>query len=273
MMENELTEILLAFMRAGNYPWRTLSGRGIPRNPLTGRKFNGIELLVLSAVADQRQYRSRYWGTLRDWSLLGMTVRERPANLPDSMKAVTVLEGTRLFNTEQIVGPGIEKYLAPPRMQTGRVDYSEAEAVIAATGARIRHHRSCRMSRYLRPPLDRILLPSRTSFLDAPQYVATKLHEVIHHSESRLQWSGPACQGELIAECATGILEAELGLPHDTDTANHQKWLPTWIEGIQASPSYLIEAAAQASRAADFVLGFSRQQNRVETSETQAISA
>jgi len=272
-MMKELVAIVLSSMRAGKYPWRTLSGRGIPRNPLTGRKFTGIELLLLSAVADQRQYRSQYWGTLREWSLLGLKVRERPANIPDEMKAVTVLEGTRLFNTEQVEGPVIDKYLDTMKAQSGPVDYSEAEAIIKATGAKIRHHRQCRIALYLRSPQDRILMPLRTSFLDAPQYVATKLHEVIHHSESRLGWIGSPDQGELIAECATGILEAELGLPHDTDLLNHNLWLPTWIERIQASPSYLIEAAAQASRAVDFVLGFSRQQNGVTLSETRAISA
>ena len=266
-------QIVLSSMREGNYPWRSLSGRGIPRNPLTGRKFSGIDLLVLSAVAQQRQYRSKYWATLREWSLLGMKVRERPANLPDSMKAVTTLEGDRLFNAEQIIGPGIETYLDTMKQQTGPVDYSEAEAIIKATGAKIRHHRQRRIPMYLRPPQDRILLPSRASFNDDQQYCATKFHEVVHHSESRLGWSGSADQGEMIAEAATGIIEAELGLPHDADLLNHNLWLPTWIERIQTSPTYLIDAAAQASRAVNFVLGFSRQQTGTDSSRLPAISA
>jgi antirestriction protein ArdC len=82
----------------------------------------------------------------------------------------------------------------------GQVDYSMAEAVIRATGARITHHWRCRRPRCDRPPLDRILLPTRSRFSSEPQYVATKLHEILHYVEQpwRVGWIGSDHQGEYI---------------------------------------------------------------------------
>jgi antirestriction protein ArdC len=131
-----------------------------------------------------------------------------------------------------------------------------AEAVIRAVGVKIVHHRSCRRPRCDRPPFERILLPSRSRFLTDAQYVATKLHELLHYVEQpwRAGWVGPDHQGELVAECGTGFLEAALELPHDDDNTNIEKWLPAWAEEVGANPDYLFDAVAQAGRSVEFIL-------------------
>ena len=57
----------------------------------------------------------------------------------------------------------------------------------------------------------------------------------------RAGWDGPLLgQGELMAEIGTSFLEAQLGLPHDYDKTNINKWMPEWIEQIGFNSQYLI---------------------------------
>lgn len=282
-IRSDLSDRVLESLKAGAPPWRSKYNRGFPTNPQTGRKFTGINPLVLDAVADKHQYRSKYWATYNQWHVLGIQVPKRPANIKAGdygihivnwqsflktvdrgdilrMDRFHLLQTHLVFNADQCFGKTCGKYLIlKENMQ--EPDYTQAESIVAATKANIREHGSVRKPRYDRPS-DRILFPTRKNFLNDAQYWATKFHEVIHWTEGRIGWVGPVDQGELIAEIATGYLESELSLPHDMDTANHDKWMPTWIENIEKNPKYLFEAAAQAARAVDYVLGFTKAQER-----------
>ncbi len=170
------------------------------------------------------------------------------------------------FSRQPAFGPLFGGYGTGEPPAEGEVDYGVAEAVIKATGARISHHRRCQRPRCDRPPLDRILLPPRSRFSSQAQYVATKLHEVLHYVEQpwRAGWVGADHQGELVAECGTGFLEAHLGLPHDTDNTNVEKWLPKWAEQIEQRPDYLFDAVAQAERSVEYILGLYRRSGSQE---------
>ena len=135
-------------------------------------------------------------------------------------------------------------------------DYAEAEAIIAGTGAKVSHHWRVKKPRCERPPRARILLPPKSRFINDAQYIASKLHEIIHYVEAPwfANWVGSADQGEIIAECGTGFLESYLRLPHDEDNTNILKWLPKWVEGIKADPAYLFDAVAQAERSVNYLL-------------------
>jgi len=283
-IRHELADIILPSIIKGTPPWRSLFYRGIPTNPLTGKKFTGINPLVLDAVADERTYRSKFWATYKQWGVLGLQVPKRPANykypgwgvpivnwdqhhkLVDKgenfkLEQFHLLQTHTVFNAEQVIGKGLEKYIVTKGLNE-IVDYNKAEEVINATKADILHHRLCNTPHYKRPPKDRILLPSKARFFSEAQYMATKLHELAHYSEIRVGWNKSEDHGELLAEIVTGRLESELGLPHDLDITNHIKWAPTWVQKIHENPKYLFDAAAFASRSIDWVLGFTRLQER-----------
>lgn len=279
-----LARRVLTALKAGNPPWRSAHNRGVPTNPQTGRKFTGINPLILDAVADQYNYRSKYWATYHQWHLLQMQVPKAPANKKGNwginivnwhpfnkcvesgntlrFERFHLLQTVTVFNAEQCFGKDCGKFLILNENKQ-EPDYHAAESIIAATKADIYQDDSVEQPRYERPPIDRIMMPTRKNFIDDAQYWATKFHEVIHWTESRIAWKGSQDQGELMAEIATGYLESELGLPHDTDTTNHDKWMKLWVENIEKNPKYLFDAAAQAARAVDYVLGFTRIQQIV----------
>lgn len=285
-IRNDLSNRVLEALKAGAPPWRSKYNRGFPTNPQTGRKFTGINPLILDAVADKHQYRSKYWATYNQWHVLGIQVPKRPSHIKVGdfgiqivnwqsfvktidrgdilrMDRFHLLQTHLVFNAEQCFGRTCGKYLILTENKQ-EPDYASAEAIVTATLANIHEHISVEKPLYDRPS-DRILLPTRNNFLSDAQYWATKFHEVIHWTESRIGWVGSVDQGELIAEIATGYLESELNLPHDLDTANHDRWMPTWIENIEKNPKYLFDAAAQAARAVDYILGFTKVQEREDS--------
>ena len=281
-IRNSLADRVLEALASGVPPWRSNHNRGVPTNPETGRKFTGINPLILDAIADRQKYRSKFWATYHQWHILGLQVPKRPSNVKSgdwginivnwqsfiktvdkgdilSMERFHLLDKYTVFNASQCFGPSCGKFIL--NKQNKVPNYDQAESIVSATEANILYSESAKPL-YERPPLDRIWLPTRNHFIDDAQFWAAKFHEIIHWTESRLGWVGSVDQGELIAEIATGYLEAELSLPHDTDMTNHQKWSPIWVENIKKNPKYLFDAAAQASRAVDYVLGFTRIQKR-----------
>jgi hypothetical protein len=106
------------------------------------------------------------------------------------------------------------------RLYTGaplaEASYTELDAIIAATGAGITHHWRSK-PRYDRPPLDRILLPPRSRFINDQQYHASRIHEVIHFLSIRGGRHGSALLTRASLSQSVGQDFSNLRLPHDQD--------------------------------------------------------
>ena len=139
------------------------------------------------------------------------------------------------------------------------VDYEPADQAIAATGADIRYGGD---RAFYRRPLagdgDFIQLPHKGTFSAPKEFYATALHELMHWSEHRLDWEGNYAEGELRAEIGACYALAELGVPQSDDLTNHHAYLESWLAALQRDPRFIFAASTAASKAADFVLSFSR---------------
>lgn len=286
-IQTVIAESVLKALRVENMPWR--SSRGIPANPRTGSNYSGINLLILDAVATDRNYRSKWWATYQQWHSIGMQVERRPAKAVEwgvptvnwkrlrkvvdkgdiiSIERFGHMQKHSVFNAEQVFGRDLKKYLITLN-DYNSVNYAPIEALIDATGAVIKIDEDCQLPHYDRAS-DNIVLPCRETFLNQQQWVATKIHELFHWAESRLGWTGSEDQGEFIAEIGTGYFEAEFDLPHDFDMTNCRKWLPDWISSIEKNPRYLFDAAAQAARTIEYLFGLQPQKLVVESDHEQS---
>jgi antirestriction protein ArdC len=281
-IRTELAGKVLEALKKGSPPWRSKYNRGIPTNPQTGRKFTGINPLILDAVADKHRFRSKYWATYHQWHILSIQVPKRPPKATEfgihivnwnpftkvvdkgnliSLERFHLLQTYTVFNADQCFGQTCGHYLIL-KENTESPDYLYAEQIVENTKANFSKGKKPKYDRIK----DKILFPGRGHFVNDAQYWATKFHELSHWAERRTGWVGPEDQSELIAEIATGYLESELNLPHDTDAANHDVWMPVWIKSIEENPKYLFDAAAQAARTVDYVLGFTKIQEREDIS-------
>ena len=82
-------------------------------------------------------------------------------------------------------------------------------------------------------------------------------------TESRLNWSRKEKEntyalGELVAEIGSCFLCRELGVPASENLENHIAYVGNWLQAMRSDPRFIFTASAQASKAADFILSFSR---------------
>jgi antirestriction protein ArdC len=166
-----------------------------------------------------------------------------------------------VFNAEQTAGL---EYLWPGRTELAPAvveeRYQHADAVIAATGADIRHGGN---QAFFSRSGDYIQMPFRHQFPSVPPYYESLCHEMIHWTEPphRLNWERASegyAAGELVAEIGGCFMASELGLPTGESLANHAAYLQGWLTAMENDPKYIFKASAQASKAVDYLLSFSR---------------
>jgi antirestriction protein ArdC len=116
------------------------------------------------------------------------------------------------------------------------------------------------------PSQDRIQIPGRKLFSCAPEYYSTLFHELIHSTghASRLARKGVVDPSrfdshdysfeELVAECGAAFLCAQGGISPAT-IDNAAAYLGSWMKKLRSEPRWIVEAAGQAAKAADLVMG------------------
>ena len=176
--------------------------------------------------------------------------RGRPLERPKVFSAV-------VFNAEQIDG------LPPLQDQAKVLDgdrHARAEAVLAASGADIRHDQSERA--FYRPATDRIHLPERDRFQSADAFYACALHELGHWTghPSRLGrdlahpfGSEGYAREELRAAIASLAIGDRLGIGHDP--GQHAAYGERWVKVLQDDPREILRAARDADQIGDYLLG------------------
>ncbi len=267
-------------------PWRP-GERQEPMNPTTGKSYRGMNSLWLEAQGrgDPR------WMTYKQAAAIGAQVRKgekgtlveywkfrdqipmtddqgRPVLDDEGRQRTVTVELQRpkvfravVFNAEQIDGlpPRELPTLAPEPERHAR-----AEAILAASGANIRHVAGD--SAYYLHSTDQITLPERNQFDEMSGYYAVAMHELGHWTghESRLNrsidhpfGSEGYAKEELRAEIASLMVGDKLGLGHDP--GKHAAYVGSWIKALQKDPREVFRAAADAEKIAGYIFALERE--------------
>jgi len=129
---------------------------------------------------------------------------------------------------------------------------------------------------------DYIQLPPKQAFVSQHEYYATLAHEGCHwtgHSSRLDRLNGNARFGnaayafeELVAEIGGYFLCSELAIPQSDDLTNHNAYLGHWLTVLQQDHGAIIRASSQASKAADFILAFSRKPEEADQGEHAVVA-
>lgn len=296
-IRRQVTAKIVAALEAGTPPWRQpwrhdLTNAGAAANAASGVSYRGVNALLLGLAG----YESRWWATYPQIQALGGRVRkgERSTQIVywrevervvattaggvDVIDTFPLLKTYTVFNVAQSVG--LERFEARCRADAPFADFAPAEAVIAATGADIRHGGD---RAFYNPDRDYIRLPPPEAFESRASYYGTLAHEACH-------WTGHAtrldrlttnarfgstsyAREELVAEIGGCLLSAEVGVPQSDDLSNHAAYLNSWLSVLGRDPTAIFTAAGQASRAVDFILFFSRRRGASEECVSAATDA
>jgi len=281
----EVTDKIISELEEGRVPWAQPWGAahvaaplGLPENGATGRRYSGINILLLWGAAIENARSCQVWLTFKQALSLGGAVRkgergtsvvyadrftpkaeiEKAQTTGEDAKQVAFLKRYTVFNADQC--DGLPEALAtrgaplPPREIEPR-----AEALIAATGAdfRIGGDRA-----YYVPSQDFIQVPPQPAFFDQINYYCTCFHELGHWTghPSRLDRNLKSTFGtkdyareELVAEMASAFVCAAQSI---APTVRHTDYLASWLEVLREDSRAIFRAASLASKATDFILAF-----------------
>lgn len=272
----EVTDRIIAALEQGTVPWRKpwrTAAYGGPVSLSTGRPYRGINvfLLELQGYSDPR------WGTYKAISELGGQVRKgekgtrvilwKPARrtVEDAstgeteQRAYLLLRTFTVFNAEQ--ADGLPELPAVEDVSPFTAD-ERAEAIVKGWGGKpgIVHGRS--QAAYS-PAKDMVYMPNPEDFVGTDEYYTTLFHELTHATghESRLNRLEPALFGtdpyareELVAELGASMLAGLAGLAV-AGGEQSAAYIASWLKRLKDDPKLIVNAAAQAQKAADMIVG------------------
>ena len=286
-IRDRITTTIIEALKGGKLPpwrmpWAADPNAGYPTN-VSGRRYHGINPLLLQIAAIRHGLKSKWWATFRQWDMLGGKVMKRPDDVPpgewgtsiifwskttkteendhgeEEKKTIFFMKTYTVFNIDQVRGEHLDRIRVGHNItSTAPIEtYEEADKVIEATGADIRYGGNQAFYNRLG---DFIQVPLREQF-GAAEYYETVLHELCHWTESRLNWNRKDegyAMGELVAEMGSCFLATELGIPNAETLPNHASYLQSWLKAMENDHRFVFQASSQASKAADYILSFSR---------------
>jgi antirestriction protein ArdC len=250
-------------------PWHYSGGAlSLPTNAATKKRYQGGNVLLLWATAEDKGYTTGWWATYKQWESLGAQVRKgekatygikwstvvtrETKNLPPDEQRTRLVPFTfSVFNAAQVDG------WEPPQAN-GPEPIEHAEAFFAKIGAKVITDDHA----YYAPLFDYIGIPQVSDFKDAESYYATLGHEHTHWTShvSRVNrelgkrfGDNAYAAEELVAELGAAFLAAHLGLstePRD----DHAQYLKYWLAILKADDKALWKAASLAQAATDFLI-------------------
>jgi antirestriction protein ArdC len=282
---DDITCKIIGELEAGHVPWvqpwgtaAAKAALAMPTNAATRRGYSGINILILWGAVIEHGFSGQSWLTFRQALALGGNVRkgecgttvvfadrfipddekQRARETGDDPQAIPFLKRFTVFNAAQCENLPEAVTIAAPPAPPGLIEPT-VEALIAATGIefRIGGNRA-----YYDPTHNHVQVPPPQAYFEPINWHRTALHELGHASghASRLDRDMSGSFGskayafeELVAELSAAFCCASLGI---VPTVRHADYIGSWLEVLRQDNRAIVRAASQASKAADYLLGF-----------------
>lgn len=278
----EVTDQIIALLESGTAPWHKpwdAANGGMPRSLSTGKPYRGINPFLLQMAAIAHGYASPWWATYDNIASRGGQVRKgekgtmvifwkqyvrKGTEVGEDDRPAFVARAFKVFNTDQADGLTLPPIAGRPVDSVDPI--AACDAAIAgylATGPTVHHggNRACYW-----PGADAINMPERDTFDGSEEYYGTLFHESVHSTGHKKRLARPDLlnmhafgdvsysKEELVAELGSAFLSGHTGITVVT-LPNSAAYLASWIKVLRGDHKLLIQAAGQAQKAADLILG------------------
>lgn len=272
-----VTEKIISMLERGTVPWRKCwqAGGGMPRNLVSKKEYRGVNVFLLSAMP----YSSAYWLTYKQAQDLGGYVRKgekssmvvfwKMLDKREEEEAVTakgkipMLRYYQLFSVEQCEGINIPP--DPGEVINPFTPIERAEQIVSG-------YRDCPSIHYggnrafYRPLEDKVQMPYQHTFDSSELFYQILFHELGHSSGAKHRLarkevlevnnfgSEPYASEELVADLCSSFLCAHAGISNET-IEQSASYIDGWLSVLRKDKRMVVMAAAQAQKAADWILG------------------
>ena len=269
---DRITERIVSLLSQGTVPWHKPwhVQTGLPRNLITQKPYRGINVFLLMAM----NYESQNWLTLRQANAMGGQIKPgekscpvvfwKPMQVKDKEsgedRKIPFLRLYHVFNVAQCTGL---KNLPP--VNDAAFELTEPAEIVAKMplppAIKLGMASAC-----YSPTRDEVNMPAPDRFDIEDNYHATLFHELVHATghqkrlnrpgitESKGYGSEPYGKEELVAEMGSAFLCGYAGIV-DRTIDSSASYLEGWLKQLQQDRTLIVHAAAQAQKAADFILG------------------
>lgn len=276
-VEEIVTNQIIEYLKQGKIPWTKSWKNGLPKNLISKKEYNGINLLLLSL----NEFGSPYYLTFKQaTSLKGqikkgekgslvvywntVEVEDKDKNGKKVINDIPFLRYYKVFNVEQCSGietPEPFKNEKKPNCDEVLVLYKDRPEIVG----------------YSRPAYlcksDKVLMPGMNWFETSNDYYSSLFHELIHSTgnEKRLNWfednpeeyifgSESYSKEELVAELGSAFLTARYGLD-GINTKRSAGYIQGWLRALKNDVNLVIRASSKARKAKDYILGIKKGEN------------
>ena len=266
-----INERIFELLEKGEIPWQKPWISGEPANFVSKKPYRGINPFILVSSG----YSCPYWVSFKQAKGIGGRVKKGEKGFPvvfwklvekddqdteSGKRKVPFLRYYKVYNLEQTEGIKI-----PELEQRNFMPIAEAEKIIhqMPRAPAIEHKE---LQAYYLPSQDLVNMPNANLFKSDEEYYSTLFHELTHATGhvSRLNRqeltkvtlfkSHDYSKEELVAEMGSAFLCGRCGITPKV-IVNQAAYIKSWLTQLKNNRKWLVYAAAQAQKAADFILG------------------
>ena len=291
-MREKLAELFQESLEKDQLPWKACWQVSTPENAVSGKKYKGINALMLSFASAQAGLGDHRWCTFRQASEKGWFIRKGAKGWPVEYWAYFDKEKKKLLNWAEARKAFLETpdYANENLVLRSRIytvfNGSQIEGIPEIQQMQNVSPESIRSQRdtlfrnmqlnlqegvtqpYYAPETDTVCLPYERDFYDSYSYACTMLHECGHATghPTRLNRDLSAGFGtseyakeELRAEIASAFAAQALGL-HLTDAQLeghmrlHTAYIQSWAKSIREAPEELMKAIRDGEAIANYLI-------------------
>ena len=268
-----ITEQIMDKLKEGEIPWhRPWVGGEPPKNLVSKRAYTGVNIWLLAST----HYSSPYWVSYKQATDLGGQVRkgekstmsvfwkqfEVEDKATGEKDTIPMLRYYRIFNVSQC--DGLNDKVPQHESRQDFQPISECERIVDGMPNKPAVNTG-EPRAYYHTRLDYVNMPAREVFDNEEGFYSVLFHELTHSTghESRLKrktvaeatsfGSANYSREELVAEMGAAYLCGTAGIVNAT-IDNSAAYIQGWLKHLANDPKAVVLAAAQAQRAADYIL-------------------
>ena len=269
-----ITDRIIQLLEQGTIPWqKPWTGSDEAMSLVTKKTYRGINRFLLNISG----YACPYWATIRQINKLGGKVNKGEKSTPivfwkwlekenaetGETYEVPLLRYYRVFNIEQTTG--IEVPAPEEAVEREFTPIETCELIIRQmTNKPVIQHKA--QSAWYRPSQDLINMPRPETFTSDESYFSTLFHELGHCTGHESRLNRPTLNDmapfgttnyskeELVAEMTASMLCGETGILNKT-IDNSASYIQGWLSKLRGDSKLVVQAAAQAQKAADYIIG------------------